>query len=78
MAQVTIKLNGFSYTVGCEDGQEQHLLAMADQVESRIESIKNLKASFGQNGSDLRAFPIAKQLFQALVSKAADHPESVM
>ena len=42
MAQVSVKINGFVYTVGCEDGQEQHLLAMAQQVESRIESIKAL------------------------------------
>ncbi|OYV49576.1 MAG: cell division protein ZapA, partial [Acidocella sp. 20-58-15] len=25
MAQVTIRINGFAYTVGCEDGQEPHL-----------------------------------------------------
>ena len=48
MAQVTIKLNGYSYTVGCEDGQEQHLTAMADQVESRIESIKKLGGGTGE------------------------------
>lgn len=48
MAQVTIKLNGYSYTVGCEDGQEQHLVAMAAQVENRIESIKALGGSSGE------------------------------
>ena len=48
MAQVTIKLNGYSYTVGCEDGQEQHLMAMAAQVENRIESIKALGGSSGE------------------------------
>ena len=49
MAQVTIKLNGYSYTVGCEDGQEQHLTAMAAQVENRIESIKALGGSSGES-----------------------------
>jgi cell division protein ZapA len=48
LAQVTIKLNGYSYTVGCEDGQEQHLTAMAAQVENRIESIKALGGSSGE------------------------------
>ena len=48
MAQVTVKINGYSYTVGCEDGQEQHLMAMAEQVESRIESIKKLGGSSGE------------------------------
>lgn len=40
MAQVTLRINGYAYTVGCQDGEEQHLLAMADEVERRIESIK--------------------------------------
>ena len=40
MAQVTVRINGFSYTVGCQDGEEQHLLAMAGEVERRIDSIK--------------------------------------
>ncbi len=48
MAQVTIKVNGYAYTVGCEDGQEQHLLDMAQQVESRIESIKALGGQSGE------------------------------
>ena len=48
MAQVTIKINGYAYTVGCEDGQEQHLQDMAQQVESRIESIKALGGQSGE------------------------------
>jgi cell division protein ZapA len=40
MAQVTVRINGYAYTVGCQDGEEEHLLAMADEVERRIESIK--------------------------------------
>ncbi len=48
MAQVTVKINGYAYTVGCEDGQEQHLQAMAGQVEKRIDSIKALGGSSGE------------------------------
>ena len=40
MAQVTIRINGYAYTVGCQDGEEEHLQAMAGEVERRIESIK--------------------------------------
>ena len=46
MAQVTLRINGYSYLVGCEDGQEPHLKAMGDAVQSRIDSIKTL----GQTG----------------------------
>lgn len=48
MAQVTVKLNGYSYTVGCEDGQEEHLQLMAEQVEKRIDSIRSLGGSSGE------------------------------
>jgi cell division protein ZapA len=48
MAQVTVKINGYSYTVGCEDGQEEHLTAMAAQVDNRIESIKALGGGAGE------------------------------
>lgn len=48
MAQVTVKINGYSYTVGCEDGQEQHLANMANEVEGRIDSIKALGSQSGE------------------------------
>ncbi len=48
LAQVTVKINGYSYTVGCEDGQEQHLTAMAGEVESRIDSIRALGGNSGE------------------------------
>ncbi|MBN8929628.1 MAG: hypothetical protein BGO51_13245 [Rhodospirillales bacterium 69-11] len=47
MAQVTLRINGYAYTIGCKDGEEQHLLAMGAELEKRIESIK-LRA--GQSG----------------------------
>jgi cell division protein ZapA len=47
MAQVTIRINGYAYTVGCEDGQETHLEAMAGEVDQRID---NIKSAIGQSG----------------------------
>ena len=47
MAQMTVRINGYAYTVGCEDGQEAHLQAMAEQVDNRI---SNIKAIGGQSG----------------------------
>jgi len=49
MAQVTVKVNGYTYTVGCEDGQESHLQAMAAQVDDRVESIKSLGGNSGES-----------------------------
>ena len=48
MAQVTVKINGYTYDVGCEDGQEAHLQAMAVQVDQRIDSIKALGGNSGE------------------------------
>ena len=47
MAQVTLRINGYAYTVGCQDGEEEHLQAMAAEVERRIETIK---AAAGPSG----------------------------
>jgi cell division protein ZapA len=48
VAQVTVRINGYSYVVGCEDGQELHLLQMAAQVDSRVESIKAIGGNSGE------------------------------
>ena len=48
MAQVTLRINGYVYTVGCEDGQEGHLQAMAEEVEQRISQIKALGGQSGE------------------------------
>lgn len=48
MAQLTIRINGYAYTVGCEDGQEQHLQAMAQQIDQRINGLKSLGGQSGE------------------------------
>jgi cell division protein ZapA len=64
MAQVTLRINGYAYTLGCQDGEEQHLLSMANEVERRIESIK---AHAGQSGESrmlvMAALMMADDLF---------------
>jgi cell division protein ZapA len=48
MAQVTIRINGYAYTVGCEDGQESHLEQMAAEIEQRINGIKSIGGQSGE------------------------------
>jgi cell division protein ZapA len=48
MAQVTIRINGYTYTVGCEDGQESHLQQMAAEIEQRVTSIKAIGGQSGE------------------------------
>ena len=49
MAQVTLRINGHAYTIGCPDGEEPHLFAMAEEVEKRIERAKALGVHSGES-----------------------------
>ena len=49
MAQVTIRINGYAYTVGCEDGQEPHLQSMAREVDRRCDRVKALGRQSGES-----------------------------
>ena len=77
MAQVTIRINGYAYTVGCEDGQEAHLERMAAEIEQRINSIK---AIGGQSGEArllmLAALLLADELHDTRNSVATPAPPS--
>ncbi len=48
MAQVTIKINGYAYNIGCKDGEEPHLYAMAEQIEERVTRAKALGSQSGE------------------------------
>ncbi len=65
MAQVTLRINGFAYVMGCADGEEDHLLAMAAEVDKRIEAIK---ASAGLSGESrmlvMAALTMADELYE--------------
>lgn len=59
MAHVTIRINGYTYTIGCEDGQEDHLTQMAEDVERRITHIKK---NFGGQSGEARLLMMASLL----------------
>jgi cell division protein ZapA len=40
MALVTVKIAGQAHTLGCADGQEQHLQSMAAEVERRVVQVR--------------------------------------
>lgn len=47
MVQVNVSINGRAYRMACEDGQEEHLIALARQLDSMI---SHLRESFGEIG----------------------------
>lgn len=49
MGQVTVTLNGRTYSLECADGEEPRLLELAGFVQQRLDA---LAAEFGQIGDD--------------------------
>src|ERR1700693_3826770 len=47
MSQVTVTINGRQFRMACEDGQESHLLRLAQDLDQRIE---RLRVTFGEIG----------------------------
>jgi cell division protein ZapA len=47
MSHVSVTINGRQYRMACEEGQEVHLLRLAESLESRIQS---LRGKFGEIG----------------------------
>ena len=49
MSQVIVRLNGRSYRMGCQEGEEEHLQNLARHLRHHVE---NLTKQFGQIGDD--------------------------
>ena len=47
MSQVTVTINGRQFRMACEDGQEGHLMRLAQELDQRIEK---LRGNFGEIG----------------------------
>src|ERR1700731_1857973 len=50
MSHVSVTIHGRQYRMACEDGQEAHLLRLAQELEARIQ---DLRSRFGEIG-DMR------------------------
>lgn len=50
MAQVTVQIDGKAYRMACDEGQEEHLIGLAGQLDQYV---RHLRSSFGEIG-DLR------------------------
>jgi cell division protein ZapA len=65
MAQVTLRINGYAYTIGCKDGEEKHLEAMGAEVGRRIDIVR---ASAGPSGESrmlvMAALLMADDIFE--------------
>ena len=49
MANVNIKFNGKDYLLSCDDGQEEHLLELATNLDSKYNELKSKLGNIGEN-----------------------------
>lgn len=66
MSQVSVTINGRQYRMACEDGQEDHLMALARGLDERI---GKLRSQFGQIGDSrlvvMAALTMADEVLEA-------------
>lgn len=66
MAQVNVTINGRNYRMACEDGQEEHLMQLARDIDEKIEE---LRGNFGEVGDSrltvMAALTVADELVEA-------------
>ena len=66
MAQITVNIDGKSYRMACEEGQEEHLTELAGKFDRYV---AHLKGEFGEIG-DLRLTVMAGILVMDELSEA--------
>jgi|SRR5580658_3462512 cell division protein ZapA len=66
MSQVSVTINGRQFRMACEDGQEDHLMELARELDTRI---SGLRAKFGEIGDTrltvMAAITVADELAEA-------------
>jgi cell division protein ZapA len=68
MSQVTVTINGRQFRMACEDGQEDQLMNLARDLDSRIEG---LRTKFGEIGDARLTVMAALTIADALAESAA-------
>jgi cell division protein ZapA len=67
MSQVSVTINGRQFRMACEDGQEGHLMKLAGDLDTRIES---LRKKFGEIGDTRLTVMAALTLADSLAETA--------
>src|SRR5512144_660695 len=66
MAQISVEVNGRPYAVGCEDGQETHLMELARLFDHQVREVSQDMGQLGDTRLFLMgALLLADELFDA-------------
>ena len=69
MAQVDVTINGRTYPISCDDGQEEHLTQLSEYVDKRV---KELIAAVGQVGDSRLLVMVSLLIADELAETYAD------
>lgn len=69
MAQVDVTINGRSYQIACDDGQEDHLVQLGEYVDKRL---RELVAAVGQVGDSRLLVMVSLLIADELAETYAD------
>jgi len=49
MGQVNVRVNGYNHTIGCKDGEEQHVQDLMGQLEEKVRVIRSMGGQFSES-----------------------------
>jgi len=49
MGQVNVRVNGYNHTIGCMDGEEQHVQDLVAQLEEKVRVIRSMGGQFSES-----------------------------
>ena len=49
MPEVNVEINGRKYRMACEEGQQQHLIGLAERFNTQVEQLKGAVGEIGDN-----------------------------
>lgn len=49
MPEVNVEINGRKYRMACEEGQQQHLIGLAERFNGQVEALKGAVGEIGDN-----------------------------
>jgi cell division protein ZapA len=48
MGQVNVRVNGYNHTIGCKDGEEEHVSDLVGQIEEKVRVIRSMGGQFSE------------------------------
>lgn len=79
MAQITLPIGGANYVVGCQDGEEEHLYHLVQEVEKRLAHVRENLAPAGEGHAlFLTTLLLADEIHDLAHGKMSDEAKQLL